>query len=515
MAESSATKKIETPPAEADTDQEAVTDDTSEENAPVDETPEGEAAEDEAQLGASDIQSRFDEVLTQHLRRLMEIDSDRSISFDLVTIASILLLVERENEIKEFASSPPLRYTRDSFLEDIKDLGLELNDDMIASIQTLTQYGYVDMPEDGNYHAQLPAFALVNFLDTLFPEMPGMNFVAYVLQSVEEVVSGRCALEEAIKRLDKTLHTRGVPLSQLKLEAANQRASLSYEEMRKRAEALRKQEAERKQANLKRLSKIRSRLKSDSSDPAIVTKRGLQQDVEIRDLFPKAAPDKPAPKTDDLPKEPPADIAPADEPEELPATDQAPVDDTGVETAPVEAPEPEPQDTVDSATVAGETAQDQIPPAPPKQAAVAQPEQPAAQDPPPPPEPPKIVNEDAILEKIKAFEDDLASTCPICKDGKIRSGDTEKGKTYYYCSQEGCRFISWGKPYHYTCPKCENAFLIEYQRDDLEGLKCPRATCNYKQDNLDNPAATAADAATKPKKKRRRVVKRRLVRRKR
>ena len=41
--------------------------------------------------------------------------------FDLATTACLLLLVERENEINAFPESPPDRYNRESFFNDIKD----------------------------------------------------------------------------------------------------------------------------------------------------------------------------------------------------------------------------------------------------------------------------------------------------------------------------------------------------------------------------------------------------------
>ena len=97
-------------------------------------------------------------------------------------------------------------------------------------------------------------------------------------------------------------------------------------------------------------------------------------------------------------------------------------------------------------------------------------------------------NEEIIEEKVRKFQEDLAMLCPVCKDGKINATTTEKGKTYYVCEIEACGFISWGKPYHFFCPFCQNPFLVEFSTPtNLTGLRCPKATCNYRQDHLGSP----------------------------
>ena len=144
--------------------------------------------------------------------------------------------------------------------------------------------------------------------------------------------------------------------------------------------------------------------------------------------------------------------------------------------------------------------------------------------------------EEEIDEKVREFEERLAMSCPVCKEGNINESTTGKGKRYYVCQNEDCGLISWGKPYHFACPMCQNPFLIEFSTPrDTAGLKCPKATCNYRQDNLESPmnqagpspppevdepepvvaAEPQVSAPEPPKKKRKRVVRKRLVRKKR
>ncbi|MFC1820357.1 DNA topoisomerase I, partial [Thermodesulfobacteriota bacterium] len=113
--------------------------------------------------------------------------------------------------------------------------------------------------------------------------------------------------------------------------------------------------------------------------------------------------------------------------------------------------------------------------------------------------------------------------CPLCRTGGIRAKETAKGKLYYYCSNDDCNFISWGKPYYIACPQCKNPFLVE--ASDSTGktmLKCPRAICHHWQkfpweetDELPEKtreSSVSPDINKKPGKKvrrRRRVVVRR------
>ena len=92
------------------------------------------------------------------------------------------------------------------------------------------------------------------------------------------------------------------------------------------------------------------------------------------------------------------------------------------------------------------------------------------------------IDDDAVADKIAAFEKDLSFTCPICKTNVLTEQSTGAGKKYYTCPSGSCNFISWGKPHHVECRRCKNPFLIE--ASDASGeiiLKCPRATCQHRQ----------------------------------
>ncbi len=236
----------------------------------------------------SEIKDAFDRVLGKHINRLIEVGSDATLSFNLATISCLLLVVERDREIKNFPESPPERYVRESLLEDLADMGLEIDDDLMIAFQSLTTYGYVEIGSDNMYHPQLAAIALVNFIDNLFPQMPGMNLVAYVIQLIEEIQTGRKELDVAIDYFEQTLLSRGVALSQQKIqeeekEQLKQSAVLKVQDPADTA----RREAELKKAAVEKLARLRS-MGSKSARPSILGRRkGAMGELKSRELFAK------------------------------------------------------------------------------------------------------------------------------------------------------------------------------------------------------------------------------------
>ena len=475
------------------------------------------------------IQQQFDGVLAQNIRRLMDIYPEASaLPFDLATITSLVLLIEREAEMKPLDASSADRYKEETLLADLFDMGVDSSDESQTSVQNLAHYGFLNVGTDGDYTARESAFDIVEILDDMFPGMPGINLIAYIAQTIDEVVSGRKTKEDAISQFDQTLKKQGISLS----EQRNARArEASIESTAKPVEEGPKISSEElRSSNLQQLAKIRSRTDVDSSDPAVITSTGYSAKSEIKELFTtpslKSTDTQGQSDTEDTS----SDIQDFEQSEEgIHDTESAVIPDMEAQNSgvhPVEAPytgeDKDPKENepnVDSSIAAVETDRDSVETYKPDETAEATPQL--------DPETgilPKVSTptEDSIEEQIKAFQVDLAMDCPICKDGKIQSNDTAKGKRYYVCQNDACNFISWGKPYHFSCPLCKNPFLIEFQKgDEIVGLKCPKTTCHYRQENVNSPNLQAgmessADAKEpeKPKKKRK-VVRKRRVRRKR
>lgn len=407
------------------------------------------------------ILEKFDRVLKRHIRRLLDTsEPDINPAYGLKMIACMLLLSEREKEIADFPGAATKRYNRQSFLKDIDEIGFIPDDLLMVDIQDLSQAGYIHIGADEEYRARDPAIKFLSLMDGIFPTLPGLSLIAYTLQAVEEVLSGRKEIMLALRQFDETLLTRGVSISKQRVELMR----------RQRAEAARKQDdpsaLKQREAYLERLRALRARMGAASSDPFIVTTSGYVSNVVIRELFPRESdtpefsprdtPQAQAPATPDDSPPPAPENASEKEVPPAPVMD-APVVTTPAQPMPVEetwaqaSPEEENEDVSE-----GEREEE-------------------------------LSEEEIIAQKIQAFEELLAMSCPVCKEGKILSSTTEKEKTYYYCSNKSCNLITWGRPYHISCPICQSPFLIEFEQPEGGvGLKCPRATCAFQHKDFDS-----------------------------
>ena len=521
-----------------------------------------------------EVKQRFDAALAGHMKRLMEkTEGIGDLPLNSVTLSCLVLLAEREHEIQGFPSDAPERYTRDTFIHDLADIGLNSAEDINTALEDITQRGYIDIGPDGRFIARRPALSMAKFLDQALPGMPGMNLVAYLVQTTEEVLSDRKGLEAAINQFDQTLEMHGVGLSGQEAKPAvspvRGKATQTSKGKGPSTEALRSALAEtlRKRQAEKQVQPGPDRI----GQSVVLTAIGKASKVEVRELFPKrdkstAAP--PVSAADEQLQEPePLKEEPTETHAEesllplvSPTGAQGPHDepDRSIEQTEYTLAEHDSDEGDLSKAVppaGGEwekvVSEKEIPPSLPedvekKQArsTVAgledhhtgseQPEE-APQATQTEEEEPSIVFEthdrdagdETIESRITAFEEGLATACPLCGTGRIERKETAKSKSYYVCSNKDCVFISWGKPYHMACPHCKNPFLIESTDKVGEAiLRCPRATCRYRQkppgETSDNPLEPSLSRPEKPlkprgrsRKPKRRVVRKRLVRKKR
>jgi len=481
----------------------------------------------------SRIRVQLDEVLVEQISKLIEIDlTAAALSFNIATISCLLILVEREKEIQNpLGSQPPPRYSMETFLEDLEELGLEVDDDMIAALQSLAQCGYVEKDANDRFFANISAFTLVAFLDNLFPGMKGLNLVAYIVQAITEVVTGRRKLEDARMYLQQTLFSQGVALSKQTF-AHSQKENLRHQVSQQNINPLLAEDMQK--AYLERLETLKA-LKGDASNkPSFISRYGAggSDKLNIREVFPRQKPQEKEKTTEkvseplEIKMEKPAEqknertIIPEQEPEKSVLHEQI---EKSAEPI-LEKPEIKPE--VNNNLEIRLQPEPEIKP-------VAEPERifepvkpleisvPAVEKKPEPSievpaddsefegddEKETItedidIDDDEIERRIAAFSDELALSCPVCETGKVRAAETEKGRTYFKCSNTVCNFVSWSKPYNYPCPLCSNKFLVEFRSPEgTTGLKCPRATCSFSQNSILNPTSGSSTTEAPKKKK--------------
>ncbi|MEE8399508.1 MAG: hypothetical protein V3S89_10915 [Desulfobacterales bacterium] len=481
----------------------------------------------------SDSRKQFDAILEKHIQRLIgTIDGNAELPLNLVTISCLILFSEQAiNELEEF-STPADRYTEGSILSELIEIGFDATSDLATTIQEMIGAGYLGVDEQGGLVANESVLTMTQLLDRVFPKMPGMNLVAYLLQTVDEVESGRKHSEAALRQFDETLELHGVSVTDEEADAGKQEPPSQPDPQQVVAK-------DRPVFSERKIKKPDGPVSSRIVSPGDSSSKAEIKEVRFGDLPPEQSPadgvaDEGEPLSESGESEAVADRGNEDaensrpldvgetpevsEPSEALTDDEAGTDIADVEAeggAPLSGPitESPHHDAVASEDGLSEPVVDETPPA----EVVL--DQTAGSD-------PETTDDDDIERRIAELESDLAMQCPLCKVSQIRAQETAAGKAYFKCLDNRCSFVSWGKPHHLVCPDCQNPFLVE----DLKPngaliLKCPRATCRYWQRAAgegeeaagSKDAISSGDTADEPpkKKKRRRVVRKRVVRRKR
>lgn len=512
----------------------------------------------EEKLSESRIRHVLDQTLVQHIEEL--IGSSYGIGalpINTITVPCLVLLAERESEIENSPSDPPERYTRETFLKALADVGLEADEETEAVIKKMIEKGYMEVDPGGMLSAKRPTTSMVQLLDRLYPGMPGMNLVAYIMQTVDEVMSDRRDLATAASHLDETLRMQGVRIcrekSQPRGDGVGEQDQQSPGVQRLEVSEIfrdRSPEAEAKTA------------RALPSDARVLSADEASSRFRVRELFSSqtnhshgnttepgveslSEPSEPFEgeevlEDDDIvthhdlnePKPPSEEASwtPSDMPQGSGRQVPQPLTNESFNT---DLPQDTGPRTQGGLSDTGQGAGDRVGAIPPSRDSgqgVSIPCEPEAEV-----EgamafeqtPQAVTTDDLVAQRIASFEETLAMACPLCRTGRVQSQQTVKGKSFHVCSNKNCVFVSWGKPYHIPCPRCANPFLVE--SNDRAGetiLRCPRATCHYRQplfgegggaalpDGISTAQQSPGSSLERPKP-RRMVVRRRRVKRRR
>ncbi|WP_321492590.1 DNA topoisomerase I [uncultured Desulfobacter sp.] len=472
--------------------------------------------QDENSARRESVRSQLDEILAKEITSFIDVDSSMAMmSFKLATISCIIISVDREREIKEYSDSPPERFNRKTFESELVDIGLDKDEYLDNSISTVLESGYITVLPNGELKAEMPAFMMVGFLDSMFPGMQGLNLIAFILQINDEVNSGRKSLDLAKQSFEATLKTRGVSVTK---DRVQERVAEMVKGVHKTVTVQSKQISARlKRENFNRLALLMKTRKQRTD--------GYQEKVKIKNLFEKG----PTPEEVEAEKQKARQAEEAALKAEELAKELA-EKERKIQEAQMAAQEMEAQlkaiEEKEKAAEQALAAQEKAQALEAKEQEMAEKEaklkaleeeikrreeeakrqveakEQAALE----AENTKNHDDNDIESRIAAFEQTLAMPCPLCNGGMVEEKTTDKGKVFYSCNLKDCRFVSWDKPYLFECPVCKNPYLIEFTSPSgTRGLKCPRASCTYSQDNLlapvQNMAGTSTPSDQPPKKK--------------
>jgi hypothetical protein len=480
---------------------------------------------DPKQIKTDEVTAHFDDILLENVKNFDQIKIFKGkIELNLPTIASLLLVVDKETEIQDCNEADAKRYSRKTILGDLTDIGLEVNDNLIASLQNLVNNKIFLTDAEDNYHPDILAHEVVSNLNRMFPGMPGMNLVAYIIQTIDEVTTGRKDFDEALVQFDKTLKSRGRSLNFVHLRTNKKKAIETEEEKKKRiaqkVESKKISEELKKEYSAK-LAQLRNEILSEKVAPEIVTHRKLAaEEVKIKEVSPRKVEEARLRAEQEKLEQEKAELERleaerleneriASEKAELERIEAEQLENERLkkeaeEKARLEAEEAK-REQIRKEKEELELLRKEKQALEEQKLALERERQRELSEPP--------ANKPlSVEEQIAAFEQELSLSCPLCETGKINTEKTDDNKEYYKCSESNCRFISWSKPFHFKCPVCSNPFLVEFfTPQGQQGLKCPRATCGFSQIGIENPVSKIApQASTDPGAPK----KRRLVRRK-
>ncbi|MBW1731051.1 MAG: topoisomerase DNA-binding C4 zinc finger domain-containing protein [Deltaproteobacteria bacterium] len=423
---------------------------------------------------------------------------------DVPSLVCMLLIAERYEDM--IGESLAKSFTKDDLAREAFELGLPEQLSFEPAIQDLLNKKYIRLLDGSTIKPEKSLFEATRILQKLFPRMAGLNMLAYLVQTIEEVLSGRKDLDFAVRQFDETLRIHGKPIKGKKGQA-NLDPSLVFKGLKKAAKA-----------HSSQIGSASSNIISSAMGGAEVEIK----DFEMADLFAEAEPsiqdqakngelsykqfqdemlietetgdigllgDKPLEKNQDIGEKTPAEmlgIMGKDEPLPTTAIDEEQKEENN---ALISTDRKEVEQNLSSPLGEG-----------PGENRSAPAHQASGPD------------DEEVEKKICAFEEDSTLLCPLCGRGKVEKHTTSKGKAYYQCNLDSCNFISWGKPLHTRCPVCNNPFLVETISPSGETfLKCPRATCGYRGTGDSPPTLQPGPKVVK--RPRKRMVKRRVLRR--
>ncbi|RJR42712.1 MAG: hypothetical protein C4576_15660, partial [Desulfobacteraceae bacterium] len=459
-------------------------------------------------VGVTDL---FDEILARHMERLLgSRNGIGGLQLKIGTIACLTLIADQINRGGSEGSQEE-ENTFEALENRLAELGLQEKVKVESLIQEMVEKGYLLSDDQGNLSGGKPAVSMARLLERVFPKLPGETLVAYFIQTIDEVRSGRKTPELAVAHFDQTLKMQGVPVTQLKGEKATpvQRPTprVRQEEfpqeirnpLKRTQETLAAKQEHRTGFRIIGSSEdgYRYSAKSGRTTPSVVSSQApvpLATDREKASVLSDPTAQngtREVAVSHDHPSGAAAaskDVSPeaiSEEATAILAVQEYPVESRSVDIAAVtpsqeqepaqgipeesaldsvmEVPEIAPSAETDHPQIPGEEGSEVLEHGEGSfeiGGASAEPEGGSIGD--------GQVSQgrqrhedDLIASQVAGFQDELASQCPLCKDGKIKEEKTGTGRAYFKCSNKSCNLVSWGRPHHISCPVCNNPFLIE------------------------------------------------------
>ncbi len=405
---------------------------------------------------------------------------------------------------------PPEYFTMEGLAGELAEYGFDLDGLMVAQLQQLLDCGYLRLLPDGTFRCAENAAKVITVMNRALPSMKGINFSAYLAQTVAEAVSGRKPLVMALQQFEQTLLMRGEVLVKLAVPVSVQKRGISSRSIIRGAGESPTRGAASPEAPLLAPAAQpvsggaeAEALPASGAEPSLPTEpvlpeeRGVGEEEALAPVAPTGEEARGEPEGEKLPElKESAPEAEAETEVQASGAAEAAASAELFAQAPATLVEAEP---LAEAAGAPEPCREE---ADPREAARPCPDCGK----------PLLLREDRFGKywscsghpecrhsESYASEGVAELACPLCGTGKVVAKQTPAGKRFYVCPEADCEFMAWARPHPIPCPLCASPFLVE--KKSLAGkpiLRCPRAGCSYLQPLTGGEGGAAVTAAAEP-----------------
>lgn len=130
----------------------------------------------------------------------------------VASLACILLLKQREDDL--FDAEPDLadqhRYTSESLMDDLTDLGARVDETYVRALQQILTENVISVDDNDRYSIEKLALVVVKLYSLVYPTMPGLELVGWLTRVIDQVIAGEKDPDQAAVKVNQVLESEGV-----------------------------------------------------------------------------------------------------------------------------------------------------------------------------------------------------------------------------------------------------------------------------------------------------------------
>ena len=165
-----------------------------------------------------ELKEQFEQIFVKHYERLTNTrQSVGGLPLTLENIVCFILFGGRELDIEDVYGDVSERYSLETFMEDAREAGVETDERLKNAVSGMVAKKFLHLQPDNHFYAYQATRETARMFNRVYPKMQGINMLAYLGQTIQEVESGRVDEESGMSREGPTLQKQGVALPKPKI----------------------------------------------------------------------------------------------------------------------------------------------------------------------------------------------------------------------------------------------------------------------------------------------------------